>query len=164
MHRALTIRCAHDEGEGPQMIMSETGSDSTFDEKLRCASLLHLDRVKSMCFESYITLHHKCLLEQTFLGGGNQMEVGSSLKAPQATRVLGMAWVDRRAAWLRGEHAEARTTTARSVSLRAPPFASKKWPSLPPFHVRRLSLWNTGVRTRNIPTPAAPSAPPHATL
>ena len=42
-----------------------------------------------------------------------------------------MARVDRRAAWLRGEHAEARTTTARSVSLRAPPFASLKWPSLP---------------------------------
>ena len=60
-----------------------------------------------------------------------QMAVNSTLKAPQATRDLGMARVDRRAAWLRGEHAEARTTTARSVSLRAPPFASLKWPSLP---------------------------------
>ena len=32
------------------------------------------------------------------------------------------------------------------------------------FYVRRLFLWNAEVRTRNIPTPAAPSAPPHATL
>ena len=35
---------------------------------------------------------------------------------------VGMARVDRSAAWLRGEHAEARTTTARSVFLRASPF------------------------------------------
>ena len=60
-----------------------------------------------------------------------QIAVNSTLKAPQATRDLGMARADRSAGWLRGEHAEARTTTARSVSLRAPPFASKKWPSLP---------------------------------
>ena len=59
------------------------------------------------------------------------MAVNSPVKAPQATCDLGVARVDRRAAWLRGEHAEARTTTARSVSLRAPPFASWKWPSLP---------------------------------
>ena len=44
---------------------------------------------------------------------------------------LGMARVDRSAAWLRGENAEARSTTARSVSLRAPSFPRWKWPSLP---------------------------------
>ena len=43
---------------------------------------------------------------------------------------LGMAEADRSAAWLPREHAEARTTRPRSISLRAPPFAS--W-SDPPF-------------------------------
>ena len=60
-----------------------------------------------------------------------QMAVISPVEAPQATRDLGMARADRSAGWLPGEHAEARTTTARSVSLRAPPFPSWKWPSLP---------------------------------
>ena len=75
-----------------------------------------------------------------------------------------MARVDRRAAWLPVEHAEARTTMARSISACAPSFPSWKLPSLPSFHARRLFPWNTRVRTRNIPTPAAPLAPPHATL
>ena len=59
------------------------------------------------------------------------MAVNSTLKAPQATRDLGMARADRSAGWLPGEHAEARTTTARSVSPYAPVFPSWDWASRP---------------------------------
>ena len=61
----------------------------------------------------------------------HQMAVNSTLKAPQATRDLGMARADRSAAWRARQHAKSRRATARSVSLRAPPFPSWKWPSLP---------------------------------
>ena len=68
-----------------------------------------------------------------------QMAVISPVKAPQATRDLGMARADRSAAWLPREHAEARSMTPRSVSARVPPFPSWKWPS-PPFRSRPPSV------------------------
>ena len=68
-----------------------------------------------------------------------QIAVNSTLKAPQATRDLGMARADRSAAWLPREHAEARSMTPRSVSARVPPFPSWKWPS-PPFRSRPPSV------------------------
>ena len=58
------------------------------------------------------------------------MAVISPVEAPQATWDIGMAGADRSAAWFPGELAEARTQDPRSISLRAPPFAS--W-SDPPF-------------------------------
>ena len=79
-----------------------------------------------------------------------QMAVNSALKAPQATRDLGMARADRSAGWLPREHAEARTTTAMSVSPYAPVFPSWDWASRPFIHVRRLCLWNTPVRMRDM--------------
>ena len=54
------------------------------------------------------------------------------MKAPQATRDLGMARADRSAGWLPGEHPEARTTTARSVSPYAPVFPSWEVGNGPP--------------------------------
>ena len=58
------------------------------------------------------------------------MAVISPVEVPQATWDIGMAGADRSAAWFPGELAEARTQDPRSISLRAPPFAS--W-SDPPF-------------------------------
>ena len=111
----------------------------------------------SMCFvaasRSRLTLRLRCSRKFSFrkrafrvLTARNhrpkstQMAVNSALKAPQATRDLGMARADRSAGWFPGEHAEARTTTARSVSPYAPVFPSWDWASRPFIHVRRLCL------------------------
>ena len=54
------------------------------------------------------------------------------------------------AAWFPGELAKPRSATARSVSPYAPVFPSWDWASRPFIHVRRLCLWNTPVRMRDM--------------
>ena len=54
------------------------------------------------------------------------------------------------AAWFLGELAKPRSAMARSVSPYDPAFLSWDWASRPFIHVRRLCLWNTPVRMRDM--------------
>ena len=78
----------------------------------------------------------------------------SPLKAPQATRDLGMVRVDRSAVWLPGEHAKSRSATARSVSTCTPrfrswsdpPFLSFPRPASVPVEYRGPNAWHVEFR------------------
>ena len=144
---------------------SDKYSNLTLGLKLRCASLMHLDRVPfavdlqkprtgQKTFTKVEVLLDSALLA-TYTGHGD-------VRTCPGTRA--QEGRSERRAVLSSEHTKRSSATARSVSPYAPVSPSWNSASGPAIHVRHLCQWNTRTRTRGMSGFTVPSPRPHATL